>query len=275
MEDKKNKRIGILYFSPTNTTAKICKAIASGMGEKHPAEINLTYPEAREKFISNPGTATKDIDHLIVGAPVYAGKLPQQVLDCLPLLTGAGKECTLIVVYGNRDYGIALRHMGNILFGKNFKIIAAGAFIGQHSYSRYIPIAVGRPDENDLQLAFSFGRLCKNSSNLLDLNKIPEQWDWISRSKSYFYPAKTKFIAQNCTQCGICAAFCPIGIISSVNGDFIDKQSIETCTGCMACVVHCKNDARVLKASILNKFILKTHLKTASQTRLEPLMIIP
>ncbi|KAF5415204.1 MAG: hypothetical protein C5S48_06365 [Candidatus Methanogaster sp.] len=36
------KRIGILYFSPTNTTKKICRAVALGMGAK-PADAGHDF----------------------------------------------------------------------------------------------------------------------------------------------------------------------------------------------------------------------------------------
>ena len=115
MENKITKRIGILYFSPTNTTKKICKAIAFGMGVKDPVDLNITIPEFRANLTSNPNKILNNIDHLIIGAPVYSGKLPIQVIECLKSIDGNGKKCTAVVVYGNRDYGIALYQMVEIL----------------------------------------------------------------------------------------------------------------------------------------------------------------
>jgi len=63
---------------------------------------NMTRPDIREKIISKPGSVTANIDHLIVGAPVYFGKLPIKVIECLKSINGNGKESTAIVVYGNR-----------------------------------------------------------------------------------------------------------------------------------------------------------------------------
>ena len=54
------KRIGILYFSPTNTTKKICNSIALGMGAKDPKDLNITIPDFRAKFTSNPNAM---LDH--------------------------------------------------------------------------------------------------------------------------------------------------------------------------------------------------------------------
>lgn len=275
MNENKTKSIGVMYFSPTKTTAKICKAIASGMGSNEPVDFNITKPDFREKLMFNQAAILDNIDHLIIGAPVYAGKLPVQVIECLNALSGKGKECTVVVVYGNRDYGVALRNLAEILIEKGFKIVAAGAFIGQHSYKDIIPIAIGRPDKNDLDLAFNFGENSLNNSKHLTIEKIPEQIDWISKSKSYFKSVSVKYIAENCTNCGVCAKFCPIGIISTTTGDYNSKEAKADCIACMACVFECKNEARIIEASFLNKLILRTHLKKASVQRLEPLVIFP
>jgi len=275
MENKVRKQIGILYFSPTNTTKKICNAIAFGMGSKNPFEFNLTNPDFRTELISNPDVILKKIDHLIIGAPVYAGKLPVQVIESLNAIDGKGKECTIVVVYGNREFGIALRNLAEILTKNGFKIVAAGAFIGQHSYSEIIPISIGRPDKNDLELAFNFGENCIHNSKHLAIEKIPEQIDWISKSKSYFKSVSVKYLSENCTQCGICAKYCPTGIISTETGDYLSKQAKADCIACMACVFECKNEARILEVSFINKFVLRTHLKKASVQRLEPLVIFP
>ncbi len=275
MKENKTKRIGILYFSPTNTTQKICQAIASGMGENEPVDLNLTKPEFRAELISNPVKILENIDHLIIGAPVYEGKLPIQVIESLSALDGEGKECTIVVVYGNRDYGIAARQMAEILTNKRFKIKAAGMFIGEHSYSRFMPIAIGRPNKKDLESAFDFGEQCLGTSGFLTSDDIPRQLDWISKSKKYQYPAKSQYISANCTQCGVCSELCPNGIISPETGDFKNKKSEDNCIGCMACVSNCNYNARIIKVSILTKFILKNVLKKATVQYLEPMVIFP
>lgn len=275
MENKISKRIGILYFSPTNTTKKICQAIASGMGEKDPEDLNITFPDFREKLISNQESMMENIGHLVVGAPVYAGKLPLQFIECINGLNCKGKKCTVVVVYGNRDYGIAFRNMAEILIKKGCKVVAAGAFIGQHSYKDIIPVAIGRPDKNDLEQAFNFGKNSINNSKYLSINEIPVQLDWISKSKSYFKSVAVEYISENCTKCGICAKHCPTGVISAKIGDYISKKAKADCIACMACVFECKYKARIMEISFINKLIIRTQLKKASVQRLEPLVIFP
>lgn len=172
MEEKITKRIGILCFSPTNTTKKICNVVALGMGEKDPQIFNMTQPDIRTKIFTEPNMVTAHSDHFIIGAPVYFGKIPAQSIECLRFIHGNGKECTAIVVYGNRDFGIALYQLVEILSHNGFGVIAAGAFIGQHSYSDVVPVAIGRPDKSDIEKAYSFGVKSLSDSKYLSPKDI-------------------------------------------------------------------------------------------------------
>jgi len=268
------KSIGILYFSPTKTTKRICLSVAKGTGENNPEIIDMTRPEIREKIRSKPNEVTNNIDYLIVGAPVYFGKLPVEVIECLKSINGDRKESTAIVVYGNRDYGKALYSMVEILMKNGFRMVSAGTFIGQHSYSDIVPVAIGRPDKADLDNAYLFGNHSKNVSGSLSLEKIPIQSDIFSRSDKYL-PLKPTFISELCIQCGICADVCPIGILSFDTGALLKAKDEDKCIGCMACVFNCDQKARIAKASVPMKLSMKYILRKAAVERQEPLMIYP
>lgn len=272
MEDKITKHIGVLYFSPTDTTKKICKAIAFGMGAENPVDLNMTIPNFRTKLASNPNAILDDIDHLIIGAPVYSGKLPIQVIDCLKSINGNEKKCTAVVVYGNRDYGIALYQMVEILSNNNFNVLAAGTFIGQHSYSDIVPVAIGRPDKIDLDKAYNLGSEIRNTANYLSLEDIPVQRDMFSKSKNY-NPIQPVFKSEKCNHCSICSKRCPINIISPETGNWLNQKVKKQCIGCMACVSSCKGKARFVRANFGMMLILKYILKKASVQRQEPLTV--
>jgi len=269
-----SKSIGILYFSPTNTTKRICITVAAGMGVENPKIIDITRPDIREKIASKPDTVINNIDHLIVGAPVYFGKLPVEVIECIKSIEGNGKGSTAIVVYGNRDYGIALYHMVEILLKNYFSVISAGAFIGQHSYSDIVPVAMGRPDKEDLEKAYSFGVNSTKVSKCLPLEKIPIQTDFFSKSDKY-WPLKPFFISELCLQCGECADYCPLGILSPETGTYLNQNSKDQCIGCMACVSNCPENARIAKAGVMMKLSMKYILRKAAIERQEPLIIFP
>ena len=265
-------KIGILYFSPTNTTKKICKAIAFGMGNKLATKINISDKTEREKLLTDPKSQIDPLDYLIVGAPVYTGKLPLPVIEVLESIKGIGQKCTAIVLYGNRDYGIALHHMVDMLSKAGFSIISAGAFIGQHSYSDIIPVAMGRPDEKDLMKAKELGKKNLTISSFLTPEDIPRQLDFFSKSKGYT-PVRPVFIQEKCSDCTSCSKSCPVGIISKENGDYLSREAKKLCLGCMACVRQCSKNARIAKPNLIDKLLIKYVLKGASRNRLEPISI--
>lgn len=267
------KRIGLLYFSPGNTTEKICKAVALGLGSNCPQVFNMTLPQVRIKTMNDPETIIDNIDHLVIGAPVHSGKLPLQFITLLNSITGNGKKCSALVTYGNRDYGIALHSMVGILLKNDFNVTAAGAFIGQHSYSDIVPVAMGRPDESDLAKAFMFGKNSLNTYKNISLDDIPIQLDKISRSKKYT-SLKPVHLAKECIKCGKCAEKCPLKLLSSDTGMYLNRSSKDLCIGCMACVKNCKMRARIAKVNPIVKLVMKHILKPAFEERKEPLTII-
>jgi ferredoxin len=267
------RQTGILCFSPTGTTKKVCTAVAMGMGATDFQVFDITLPEIRASIINNPNTIFENIDHLIVGAPVYSGKLPLQVLECLRALDGKGKGSSAIAVYGNRDYGISLHCMVELLSDHGFNVVAAGAFIGQHSYSDIIPVAMGRPDESDLEKARHLGIRSLSTNKSLSPDDIPSQIDMASKSDKYS-SIKPFHIVTECIQCGKCAKNCPVGLLSSVTGQYLNRDAKKQCIGCMACVNICRQKAKVAKVNPIVKMVIKQILGKASRERKEPLVIV-
>jgi len=200
------------------------------MGVNDMQIIDITPHTTRAAIIANIHTIAEKIDHLIVGSPVYSGKLPLQVIEVLKALHGNGKEATAIVVYGNRDYGIALYNMVELLSERGFRIAAAGAYIGQHSYSNIVPVALGRPDVSDLEKARHLGIKSVHVSKWLSLKDIPFHIDEASKSEKYI-ALKTVHIEKQCIRCGKCAEKCPVGLLSSDTGQYLNRTSKEQCIG--------------------------------------------
>ena len=245
-----------------------------GMGARDPKIMDMTRPDLRQAIAAEPDKVMADIDHVIVGAPVYFGKLPAQAADCIESIKGNGKGATAIVVYGNRDYGVALRRLVELLLKNNFTVMAAGAFIGQHSYSDIIPVAMGRPDKADLEKACTLGSSSSNAPRGLALEDIPLQVDFFSRSDKS-KPLKPAFISELCVQCGICADGCPLGILSPDTGSYLSRAAEDRCIGCMACAFHCPQKARIAEANAIMKLVMKYILRKAAKERIEPLMLLP
>ena len=153
MTAKTVSSVQCLYFSPTGSTRKVVETVAKGTGLSAAGSISITTPLERDSF---SGQVAGDL--LIVGVPVYAGKIPSFVLSPLSKVDGAGRWALPVAVCGNVRMGTCLAELCVILKRQGFTVPAAGNFIAQHSFAcEDFPIAKGRPDQDDLRQAAEFG----------------------------------------------------------------------------------------------------------------------
>jgi len=108
-------KLNTLYFSATDTTKKVISCIAEKLLEtinlkENINNIDFTLSGTREKVTS----FSKD-DIVIVGVPVYAGRVPNVLLKYLNSIKGKGALAVAVVVYGNRNYDDALIELRDIL----------------------------------------------------------------------------------------------------------------------------------------------------------------
>ena len=122
------------YFSPTNTTKTVCETIAQELSR------TLGIPHESRSF-TLPGERTEPLvfpegSLVILGMPVYAGRVPNFMLKYLAQTEGNGSMGVPIVVYGNRNYDDSLIELRDIMEKAHIHTVAGGAFIGEHSFSR-------------------------------------------------------------------------------------------------------------------------------------------
>lgn len=238
------KSMKLVCFSPTRTTKTIIQAVARGINYSHMELIDITCPGEREQKLQ-----TYENELLVVGVPVYMGRVPAIASEWLQGLEANNTPAVCIVVYGNRAYENALLELKDTLAKCGCKAIAGAAYIGEHSFSSTdTPIAEFRPDQQDLIHAELFGRKIKEK--LLTIPSV----DLISNIDipgSYPYGGVTDLwsvdfisISNECIQCGICVKGCPVNAIDSENIFMIDKVK---CITCCACIKACPQKARTMK----------------------------
>lgn len=227
--------IQLIYFSPTHTSRQVARAVAKGYQAERVIETDLTYrtPESEIRV----GDAL-----VVVAVPVYGGRVAETALERLKFIKGDLTPVVPIVVYGNRDYEDALRELSDGLEGAGFIPVAAGAFIGEHSYSRPdMPIAAGRPDQADENVAFEFGRKIAATNAVRAGGKLQVPGNFPYKVKGPKTPVAPSTVEEKCIRCGRCAEICPTAAISGE----LPVSNTDLCIKCCACVKECPVEARV------------------------------
>lgn len=249
--------ISLLYFSPTHTTQRILNAIGEGLGAQC-QPLDLTFAP-----ISAP------LPHsqlLVVGVPVYAGRIPEIVYERLAQLDGQGLPTVAVVLYGNRAYEDALLELADLLRQRNCQLVAAGAFIGEHSYSTAEhPTAANRPDGADLAKAQAFGQQLaqRRQDGQFGTPVLPGQFPYKARKPASGIVPQTDM--DRCLRCLECVAVCPTGAISA---DEPGQTDPALCIGCAACIKACDLGARAYQDPAMQA--LSVRLNQQCQARQEP-----
>lgn len=247
----KLKNITVFYFSPTGTTRRILEAIVSGLGgQVKTLNIDITRPEIRDSEIP----FLKD-DLVLIGAPVYSGRLPLDAAVYFKRIKANKIPAVLVVLYGNREYEDALVELRDIASAAGFIPVACAAFVGEHSFSSDdFLIAQSRPDEADLRDASLFGKKIARKLDSIDSVDLIKNFDIpgnIPYRERKLVPGLDAIeVTNECDNCGICVTICPKEAINEADEYFTDK---EKCIYCCACIKACPTGARKLKPGALKE----------------------
>ena len=239
-------KIKAVYFSATGTTQKVVRQIVAVLSKElnlSSDKLDFTLPQQRQEPMVFDAS-----DFVVFGVPVYAGRVPNVLVKYLNTMQGNGATALSIAVYGNRDFDDALIEATDILENSGMKVIAGGAFIGEHSFSTVL--AAGRPDVDDLQKAAEFARLVAEKIKRNDFSKpqikgVPfpyrQHYQPKDAQQNSFDIRKVKpLTSEACVKCGLCVKVCPTG---SINVENVAEVS-GICIKCGACVKKCPTYAK-------------------------------
>lgn len=232
-----NQPVTAIYFSPTDTSRRGACAIARVLNGSY-NEIDLTCKASPASFTSN--------EIVVFGAPVYGGRLFKGFVERLDGIKGENTPCIVTVTYGNRHYDDALLEFCDLAAARGFIPVAAAALIGQHTYGS---IQVGRPNDNDLAEDAAFAKKAADKLKKGDYStpSVPGNRPYREGGNGgKFFPLTN----DSCTDCGLCAAECPMQAISP------DHRTVlsDKCIACFRCIRHCPVGAKHMDVPAYNEF---------------------
>lgn len=241
------ERIVKFYFSGTDTTKTVVNTIANTIADEwridEILDYNFTTPAVRK---ATP--RFEETDLVIAGVPTIAGRVPNLLLPYLEKIKGNGAKGVAVVLFGNRNYDDSLMELYHLMKDGDINVIAGGAFIGEHSFSK--TLAKGRPDLEDLEMVDEFARKIAQKLQTNDFSEPAIKGNW--PLGPYYTPrdrhgngidirkVKPKTHKNRCINCKICAMVCPMGAI-----DFDDVSLVPgICMKCCACEKKCPTHAK-------------------------------
>ena len=225
------KKLTMLYFSPTGNTLCAAQHLAEGLAEQV-EKIDLSLPQTEPCSFESDAL-------VLLASPVFGGRLPALFLDRLAHFAGQNARAVTVVAYGNRAYEDALLELNDAAETHGFQVIASAALLAEHSMVR--AVASGRPDAEDQAQLSTFARriLHKLEKGELLPPAVPGNRPYKQWKKMPAVP----LASSNCIQCGLCAKRCPAGAIPAGRPNETDPQH---CILCMRCVSLCPQNARAL-----------------------------
>ena len=228
-----------IVFSPTGGTKKVADCLTGAL-EGDVTTVDLT--DSKQDL--NTVSLTKE-DAAVISVPSYGGRVPAVAAERLGVVHGNGARAILVCVYGNRAYEDTLVELEDAAKQAGFQVIAAVAAIAEHSIARQF--AAGRPDAQDIAQLSAFAKQIQHKLSEADTSEpaIPGNRPYKKAGGVSMVPKATK----ECTNCGACAAACPVQAIDKENPKKVDEKA---CISCMRCIAVCPHGARKVNPVMLS-----------------------
>ncbi len=238
------KKVHLVYFSPSGSSEKVLKKIASGINL--PVETHdLLTPASRQKEYNF------DSSDLVFFCTMTASLVMTKFDEIFGCLHGNGAPFVGVVTFSNTQFMkvILLEEITKYAEKQGFKVSALGAFPTAHSLAASLGNE-GRPNADDEKLMQEFGRKVYEKVSSGDyvvhgkINAPEADADKIASYRSvedghHVFPFREKVISDACIKCKTCVRHCPVDAIDIENKTF----DLDKCIGCWACINRCPKHA--------------------------------
>ena len=231
-------KISTIFFSPSETTKKVVSQIANNFEEDH-VVCDLLYFNDEKEFASD--------DIVIVGMPIFAGRIPKTARARLSKLTGDNTKAIAVANYGNAHVTDALIELVDLLKENGFDVVSAASTISHHSI--FDGVAVGRPDEDDIEKINEFAQ--KSIEKIKEGSSLEAE---VPGNRPYVDYKQLPFIVScdesKCVFCLECVSVCPEKAIPDDDPAAID---LDLCSRCTSCINICQENARAFSGEAFEK----------------------
>ena len=241
------KKIHLVYFSPSGSSEKVIKKIASAITELPIENHDLLTPASRQKEYNF------NENDLVFFCTMTASLVLTKFDEIFGCLHGNGAPFAGVVTFSNTYYMkvVLLEEIKSYAEKQGFKVAALGAFPTAHSLAASLGNE-GRPNAEDEKLMQEFGRrvyekVLKGDYVLHDKIGAGTSDDDAEKAASYravenghhVFPFRAKKISDACIKCKTCVRHCPVDAIDIENKTF----DLDKCIGCWACINRCPKHA--------------------------------
>lgn len=248
--------VSIVHFSGTGNT----KAVALGYGralEKAGHTVSLSSIEKAD----SPG----EHDLLIVGGPIYAGNVPDELIAwvrrCVP--AGVGRQAIVFTTSAGLANAHGVRSIARKLARRGYEIVDTPTFEMPRNF--YIDKYEPTPDDVQKTQFETAGRRILESVGKLgggDRIVARESVLWIDLMADLFrIMAKSMgrqfHIDDTCIGCGTCERNCP-----KRNIDFRKKAYGGRCMLCTRCIHNCPVNAISYKGKKVRQYRVRYNIET-------------
>lgn len=238
----------IIYFSGTGNS----QFIASVLAEK----TNQRLVSINEIMKDNQRLSVKDESSITIVAPIYAGRIPNVVTNCIENADIPSKTKTYFVSTCGDNIGNADQYAKKLCIKKNIEFYGMAQIQMPDGYI----VMFTAPDDDKAKELIEAGKqqaiaLVQYITNEKPFTATQGKWSAMSHLlHPVFYKAiisaKRFHAKSDCVGCSICVNVCPLNNIKLV--DSRPKWGND-CTHCMACISNCPNQSIEYGKKTINK----------------------